>query len=100
MRVILRSYSTGPIAEMMAERLRELDMPVIATRSHTPEDYFGTGGEWEVWLEDDSILENPEWKRQIEEVLASDSEGLTPEQEDAIANMPLVDVVIEEDKQN
>ena len=92
-RVILRTYSNQAVAEVMASRLRELDIPIVVMRSAQPEVYFGSGGEFEVWLEDESILENEVWKKQIEEVLASDSEGLTPQEEEAIANMPLVDDV-------
>jgi hypothetical protein len=95
-RVILRTYTNQAVAEVMATRLRELDLPIVVMRSARPEAYFGAGGEFEVWLEDDSILENETWRGQIEEVLASDSEGLTPEEEEAIANMPLVDTVRED----
>lgn len=91
MRVILKTYSSQQIAEVIADRLRELDIPIVTMQQRGPEIILGRGGPWEVWLEDETILENEVWRKQIEEVLSSDNQGLTPEEEEMIANMPVED---------
>lgn len=91
MRTLLRSYNSRPIAEIVAARLRELDIPLVVMSTGTLEAYVGGAGEAEIWLEDDAILENETWRNQIETVLNGDTTTLTPAEEEFIANMPLLD---------
>lgn len=91
MRILLQTYQSRAIAEIVAARLRELDLPIVVMSTGTLEAYTGTAGEAEVWLEDETILENETWRSQIESVLSGDTTTLTPEEEEFIANMPLVD---------
>lgn len=90
MRVLLRTYSNSISAEMAAEKLRELDLPIVVMSGSAPSSYLGSALEREVWLEDDAALAFPGMKEQIEEALNVD-EPLTPADEDAIASMPVED---------
>lgn len=90
MRTLLRSYGSRAIAEIVAAKLRELDLPVVVM--HEGESFLGAGGTAEVWLEDETILENETWRKQIQDVLEGDAMTINPAEEEFIASMPIQDV--------
>jgi hypothetical protein len=74
-----------PFGEMAAEELRQNGVPAFAKISGTGTEMLPTAIE-EVWIEDETLLEDEEVRQKIEQAIAN--QPLEPGDEEAIAQMP------------
>lgn len=76
-------------ADLMLQRMREAGLPVSWAPGRAGSEAFPLGGPFEIWIEAEALLKDPEILKSLED--AKKPSVFTPEQEEEIANMPLVE---------
>lgn len=92
MRARLGTYPSRLDAELVCEQLAELGVPACAIPVADPAPYH-PNAMCDVWIEDASLLDDPELRQAVDALLADDV--LSPEEEDAIAEMEPIEPVAE-----
>jgi hypothetical protein len=75
--------------QLLLDKLKEAGLPVSFRFGRTGVSWLQPGGPFEIWIEDARLLESPDTQRILQD--AMQPLGFTPEEEEAIAAMPLRD---------